>query len=464
MAFKNLRVFSSQLTDNEATWVQLGTGGVVNLKETTTPTSIPGYGKLYVKSSDSRLYFLDDSGVEYDLLAGSGVTTFLGLTDTPSSYTGEGGKFVRVKATEDGLEFATVSGGGGGYATIQEEGISLTQRTVINFIGDGITASDDAANSRTNITLDATLNSISNLGTAADKTIYTTGINTWAETPLTAFGRSLIDDIDAATARGTLGLGSLATKNIIATSDIDNSAVTYAKIQNVSETDKILGRMSAGAGVIEEITCTAAGRDLLDDDDAATQRTTLGLGTIATQNADAVSITGGSITGITDLAVADGGTGASDAATARFNLGLVIGTNVQAHSTNLDTWATKTAPSGVVIGDTDTQSLSNKRFYPRQNIQTSPTSITPDKSQYDEYYVTALANAITINNATSPSVGDIFVIYLTDNGTARSISFGTNYAAIGAALPTTTTASKTMEIIIKYVTTSVALVSYNNQV
>lgn len=44
---------------------------------------------------------------------------------------------------------------------------------------------------------------------------------------------------------------------------------------------------------------------------SANARTNLGLGTIATQNANAVTITGGSITGITDLAVADGGTGAS---------------------------------------------------------------------------------------------------------------------------------------------------------
>lgn len=51
-------------------------------------------------------------------------------------------------------------------------------------------------------------------------------------------------------------------------------------------------------------------------------RTALGLGTISTQASSNVSITGGSITGITDLAVADGGTGASDAATARTNLGL----------------------------------------------------------------------------------------------------------------------------------------------
>jgi hypothetical protein len=53
-----------------------------------------------------------------------------------------------------------------------------------------------------------------------------------------------------------------------------------------------------------------------------------GLGTIATQAANNVSITGGSITGITDLAVADGGTGASNASDARTNLGLVIGTDV----------------------------------------------------------------------------------------------------------------------------------------
>jgi hypothetical protein len=55
---------------------------------------------------------------------------------------------------------------------------------------------------------------------------------------------------------------------------------------------------------------------------ASGARTNLGLGTIATQSANSVSITGGSITGITDLAIADGGTGASDAATARTNLGL----------------------------------------------------------------------------------------------------------------------------------------------
>jgi hypothetical protein len=70
-----------------------------------------------------------------------------------------------------------------------------------------------------------------------------------------------------------------------ATWTIDNSAVTYAKIQDVSATDKLLGRSTAGAGVVEEIACTAAGRALLDDSDAAAQRTTLGLATVASTGA-----------------------------------------------------------------------------------------------------------------------------------------------------------------------------------
>ena len=46
-------------------------------------------------------------------------------------------------------------------------------------------------------------------------------------------------------------------------------------------------------------------------DNPADARTNLGLGTISTQNSNSVTITGGSITGITDLAVTDGGTGVS---------------------------------------------------------------------------------------------------------------------------------------------------------
>lgn len=68
-----------------------------------------------------------------------------------------------------------------------------------------------------------------------------------------------------------------AVSGTISTSEIADDAVTYAKIQNVTATDKILGRSTSGAGAVEEISCTSAGRALLDDADAAAQRTTLGL-------------------------------------------------------------------------------------------------------------------------------------------------------------------------------------------
>lgn len=80
---------------------------------------------------------------------------------------------------------------------------------------------------------------------------------------------------------------------------IANDAVTYAKMQNVSATDRILGRQSSGAGDVEEITCTAAGRALLDDADANAQRETLGL--IRRKITTATTGVSTSYTDVTDL-------------------------------------------------------------------------------------------------------------------------------------------------------------------
>lgn len=42
-----------------------------------------------------------------------------------------------------------------GYQTIQDEGTSLPQRTILNFIGSSVSATDDSANGRTNVTINA---------------------------------------------------------------------------------------------------------------------------------------------------------------------------------------------------------------------------------------------------------------------------------------------------------------------
>jgi hypothetical protein len=125
-----------------------------------------------------------------------------------------------------------------------------------------------------------------------------------------------------------------ASANANATT-IANDAVTYAKMQNVSATDKVLGRSTAGAGDVEEITCTSAGRALIDDADAAAQRTTLGLGTAATQSTGTFLQTANNLSDVT-------------AATARSNLGLVIGTNVQAQDAELAALAGLTSASDKV--------------------------------------------------------------------------------------------------------------------
>lgn len=79
---------------------------------------------------------------------------------------------------------------------------------------------------------------------------------------------------------------------------LGNDSVTNAKLANMAQAT-IKGRQAAaGTGDPEDLT-------------AAQARTAMGLGTIATQDANNVSISGGAVTGITDLTVADGGTGRS---------------------------------------------------------------------------------------------------------------------------------------------------------
>ena len=76
-------------------------------------------------------------------------------------------------------------------------------------------------------TADATLTALAGVTTSADQVIYATASDTFTTTALTAFGRSLIDDVDASTARTTLGVPS-GSGSSTGTNTGDNAANTTA--------------------------------------------------------------------------------------------------------------------------------------------------------------------------------------------------------------------------------------------
>ncbi len=118
---------------------------------------------------------------------------------------------------------------------------------------------------------DAELTAIAGLTSAADQVPYFTGSGTASLFTATTYGRSLIDDIDAATARTTLGLGTAATSAATAFQAADTELTALASTTSAAN----MVPYYTGAGTAGTTSLTAFGRSLIDDVDAAAGRTTL---------------------------------------------------------------------------------------------------------------------------------------------------------------------------------------------
>ena len=97
------------------------------------------------------------------------------------------------------------------------------------------------------------------------------------------------------------------------------------------------------------------------------------------------------------------------------------------------------------------QKLTNKRIKPRVLALGSGATPAVNTDLYDRVHITGLAVAITgFTMSGTPDAGDQLAVEITDNGTARAISWGASFESSTVAVPNTTVAGQRLTVYFEY--------------
>ena len=274
----------------------------VKIKESSAPAQESGYGKLYVDSTSKNLKYLDSNDNTVDLTASStGLTSLGGLTGATQTF-GDDTNVTMVSSgtahtltwsgtlshERGGLESDVSSHNGlvkisGGSTTAVTDNSSNWDDAYTHSQADHAPASAEQNEySFKTVVANATVGTPTNTGSVdIVATSDTDSLHIHAGSGITithdADNRAIKIASASGTASGTVesvvGTGTVngltltgtvtSTGNLtlggtlaVDTSAINDDAVTYDKIQNMT-TDRLLGRTSASPGVVEELTKSA---------------------------------------------------------------------------------------------------------------------------------------------------------------------------------------------------------------